>query len=391
MAVFRRGKTWWYEFTFASRRIRESAKTHSKTVAKLAEQKRRREMEEGFNGLEDKRGERIKSLNELATAYLAEYKIRHRSVGFAEYAIGNVTRHLGELMAVDVSDKLVKAYQTARLKEQAAPKTVNEEVGFLLRLLGEAGELVRARLRRQKALKLAIRERVGKAYSPEEKEALLAAARVARSPVIYPALMLALNAGMRDAEIRGLQWGRVDLSKAVLTVGESKTEAGEGRTIPLNSLLLGAMVEYSKRYTERFHTIKPEWYVFPARVGTPALGQKRPLDPTRPMVTLKTSWQNVKAKANVKGRWHDNRHTLITDLAESGAGDETIRDIAGHVSRQMLKHYSHIRMAAKRTALESIVDKQGRETGPAGDTSSLRERENSDGVPTRIPTAGHRN
>jgi len=33
-------------------------------------------------------------------------------------------------------------------------------------------------------------------------------------------------------------------------------------------------------------------------------------------------------------------------------------DIAGHVSKQMLKHYSHIRMEAKRTALESIVKKQ---------------------------------
>ena len=48
MAVFKRGKVWWYEFVFAGRRIRESVKTHSKTVAKLAEQKRRRELEEGL-------------------------------------------------------------------------------------------------------------------------------------------------------------------------------------------------------------------------------------------------------------------------------------------------------------------------------------------------------
>ncbi len=58
------------------------------------------------------------------------------------------------------------------------------------------------------------------------------------------------------------------------------------------------------------------------------------------------------------GRWHDSRHTLITELAESGASDQTIMDIAGHVSKQMLKHYSHIRMEAKRAALESIVKKQ---------------------------------
>jgi integrase len=251
-------------------------------------------------------------------------------------------------MAVDVTEQTVTTYQTTRLKEEAAPKTINEEVGFLLRLLGEAGDVIRTRLRRRKMLKLAVPRGPGKAYTPEEKTAMLAAAKAARSRAIYPALMLALNTGERDAEIRGLQWERVDLIKAILTVGVSKTEAGEGRTIPLNSVLLGAMIEYSRWYTQRFGTIQPEWFVFP-------FGKPRPTDPTRPMVTLKTSWSNVRKAAKVTGRWHDTRHTLITDLAECGAGDETIRDIAGHVSKQMLKHYSHIRMEAKRKALESIV------------------------------------
>ena len=48
---------------------------------------------------------------------------------------------------------------------------------------------------------------------------------------------------------------------------------------------------------------------------------------------------------------------MITELAESEVGDQTIMDIAGHVSKQMLKHYSHIRMEAKRNALETIVRK----------------------------------
>lgn len=341
---------WWYEFLFARRRIRESAKTKSKTVAKLAEQKRRRELEDGFNGVKDNREERIKSVKELSRTYLEDYKLRHKSFAFAEYAVKNILRHFGTMMPVDVTDRIVTAYQTTRLKEGAAPKTINEEVGCLLRLMGESGDVIRACLRRRKSLKLTHHKQVGKAYAPEEKEALLNAAKSARSPAIYPALMLALNAGMRDAEIRGLQWDRLDLSKAFLTVGDSKTEAGEGRTIPLNSALLVAMADYAKWYTRRFGTIQPEWYVF-------AFGKPWPKDPTRPMVTLKTSWSNVRTKAGVTGRWHDNRHTLITDLAESGAGDETIRDIAGHVSKQMLKHYSHIRMEAKRKALKAIVPK----------------------------------
>jgi integrase len=73
----------------------------------------------------------------------------------------------------------------------------------------------------------------------------------------------------------------------------------------------------------------------------------------------------------VRGRWHDNRHTLITELAESGAGDETIMEIAGHVDRQMLRHYSHIRMKAKREALESVVAAR-RVSSKPGDTSQSR-------------------
>jgi hypothetical protein len=115
----------------------------------------------------------------------------------------------------------------------------------------------------------------------------------------------------------------------------------------------------------------PEWYVFP-------FGKPSPSDPTRPVTTLKTAWNNVRKNAKVKGRWHDNRHTLITDLAESGAGDQTIMDIAGHVSKQMLKHYSHIRMEAKRTALESIVKK------PAGKDASIQQNGQAAGTQQEV-------
>jgi hypothetical protein len=167
----------------------------------------------------------------------------------------------------------------------------------------------------------------------------------------YPALMLALNAGMRNAEIRRLRWRQIDFEKRFLTVGRSKTEAGEGRTIPLNAALLEALQQHSQWYKGRFGRIDPEWYAFP-------FGRANHLDPSRPITTIKTAWANAKKRAGVAGRLHDSRHTLITELAESGAGDQTIMDIAGHVSRQMLKHYSHIRMEAKREALDAVWKKQ---------------------------------
>jgi hypothetical protein len=80
---------------------------------------------------------------------------------------------------------------------------------------------------------------------------------------------------------------------------------------------------------------------------------------------------DVRKNAGVTGRWHDNRHTLVTDLAESGAGDETIRQIAGHVSKRMLKHYSHICMEAKRRALEAIVPRSDINRTPNVDSVSV--------------------
>ena len=176
-------------------------------MAKQSEANRRRELELGLNGIIDNRNDRIKTIEELADEYFSAYKLRHKSLSFAEYALGHLKR---------------------------------------------------------------------------------------------------------DAEIRGLQWGRVGLSKKFLIVGESKTEPGEGRTIPLNSDLVEALVEYSKWYTDKFGIMLPDWFVFP-------FGKPRPQDPTRPMVTLKSSWKNVREKAGVKGRWHDSRHTFITNLAESGS------------------------------------------------------------------------
>lgn len=46
---------------------------------------------------------------------------------------------------------------------------------------------------------------------------------------------------------------------------------------------------------------------------------------------------------------------LITSLAESGAADSTIMAIAGHVSRKMLERYSHVRMEAEPTAMETLA------------------------------------
>jgi hypothetical protein len=84
-----------------------------------------------------------------------------------------------------------------------------------------------------------------------------------------------------------------------------------------------------------------------------------------------------KVKSPLHGlRFHDLRHHAITELAESQASERTIMAIAGHISSRMLEHYSHIRMDAKRKALEAIS---------RGSTGGYGTKDGTNSQPERVP------
>jgi hypothetical protein len=88
-------------------------------VAKNAENQRRRELEQGYHNLTQRRENRIQVLRDVAEEYLADYKLRFRGITFAEYAIGYVVRHLGHKLLVDIDEGEVLAYHSARLSAAA--------------------------------------------------------------------------------------------------------------------------------------------------------------------------------------------------------------------------------------------------------------------------------
>jgi integrase len=191
------------------------------------------------------------------------------------------------------------------------------------------------------------------------------------------AAVLTLNTTMRGCELKGLRWRDVSLLDRTVTVRLSKTEAGE-RVIPLNSDAMAAIHELFKR-AEVINGSELNHYVFPAC-------ENGKLDPTKPQETWRTAWRRLtrtiecptcgqlqdpgktccnedcktdisKVKSSTEGlRFHDLRHHAITELAESKASDQTIMAIAGHVSPKMLAHYSHVRLEARRKALDALVD-----------------------------------
>lgn len=358
MAVYKRGGVWWFSFVFCGRRFQESANTSRKTIALEAEKNRRLELERAMAGLptEDK-GRRIKCVSDLIKEYLQHYPSNHRekSVIFAKQRLAEVQKRLGPQLLIDLKEDRIREYIKARLEDGMSGRTINMELGELSRAIGVKWSVAWPRVR-----KLEENHDIGIALSPDQEKALLEAAAEDdspnRNPMLYTFLRIALTTGMRSGEICSLAWEQVDFTNGVITVGKAKTRAGSGRQIPMNADVRAALEMHLSWYAspKRFGEAKPEWYVFPGRLGRPKAGEKRPMDPARPLGSISSAWDAIREKAGIKCRLHDLRHTAATKMAEVGVPESTMLALMGHMSRAMLERYSHVRMTAKRAAVASL-------------------------------------
>jgi integrase len=339
---------WWYEFTFAGKRYRGSTKEDRKTLAGEFEKGERLKIERAYAGLSTEApAQRIRTVSEALKAYRKGYETGHRekSLSWVKERAAHVERLLGGAILPDLTEERIRDYMGERLTEGAGNRTVNMEVDCLARAVGRMW-----RERWPNVKRLEENREAGRALSPEEEKRLLAIAAANRSPLILPFIRIALLTGMRSGEIRALGVGQLDWKARSLRVGRAKTRAGAGREIPMNSDLADTLAGQVAWLGERFEAEpQADWHLFPFS------SRVRPVDPTRPATTIKTAWESVRKAAKVDCRFHDLRHTALTKMAEAGVPESTMLALAGHMSRAMLERYSHIRMAAKREAVESLA------------------------------------
>src|SRR5258708_32695455 len=166
----------------------------------MAEERRQRgRLEKSYGQViqEEAPDQQRKTMQEAADEFLLDYKAKHESATFAVYALRHVTDFLGGKLVVEITPRVVKRYQTDRLSESAGPKTINDEVVLLLRLCGDQGDLIRATLRREKAMKLPTPPSPGRAYTADEKARMHAEAEQLRRKKFHPVLVVCPYCGKR--------------------------------------------------------------------------------------------------------------------------------------------------------------------------------------------------
>jgi integrase len=360
VSVYKRGDVWWYKFHFAGQIIRESSKSDSKTVAREAERARHRQLEEGFNRIERQRAAQLFSVAAENWLSTKQTHLAPRSVAIERANLKHLNPFFGKMLVCDIRAEDVACYQTARLQKHAAPKTINLEVGTL-----------RAVLRKNRlwfAIQPDVRmlrapDDVGRAITREEETALLAACQSSRSRSLHTAVLVALNTCMRYSELRLLKWGQVNLAARTVTVGLSKTEAGAGRVIPLNSRALSILSFWAGLFPNR----DPNHYAFPSeKYGLAQRENERKgstrtcvhsTDPTKPIGRWKEAWEAAKIRAGVQCRFHDLRHTGCTRMLEAGVPFSVLAAIMGwsaSTTVRMAKRYGHIGQNAQRLAVDAL-------------------------------------
>lgn len=295
-------------------------------------------------------------------------------------------KHFGGRRVSEIDAAAIRGYQASRTK-CVSPRTVNLECKLLRQVL-KAAKVWGTLSDDFKPLK-EDRRGPGRALEESQEQILFDAAKSKPEwNVAFLAGLAAANTTARSCELKGLRLADVNLVDREILIRRAgtKTDAG-ARRIPLND---GAMWSFA-RLLERagaLGSLQPDHFLFPrfaykqTKTTAPSSGH----DPTRPQKTWRSAWRSLvreaarragreaardalqagrglrasitawkRAAAAFAGmRFHDLRHLAITKLAESEASDQTIMSIAGHLDRSMLEHYSHIRAAAKRKAVDAI-------------------------------------
>ena len=364
MSVYKRGGFWWFKFKFAGQSIRESSKSSSRTIAREAERARRRELELAFNRIPERKQAPLFSTG--AKEWLAgkSGKADKTVLGY-EQRMKPVTAALGQRLLCDIGTDEILAYRAARSKEGASNRTVNYEVGCIRGVMKKHrmwAEIAQEFAALNLKLKLTENHDVGRALSAEDESKLLAACGASAAPSLLPLFVFARDTGLRSAEMKALRRRdlRLNWKDGIVGSGEvivpiSKTEAGKRRTVPLSPDVCGTLTLWLSRFSDG----TGDSYVFPRHEVWMLKGGKEArivnVDLSQPVQSWQRAWRTAMKQAGVHYRWHDLRHTFVSRLAEDATtSEQTIKALAGHVSKQMLERYSHIRTHAKEAAIAAM-------------------------------------
>ena len=143
---------------------------------------------------------------------------------------------------------------------------------------------------------------------------------------------VAVHTGLRKGEILGLTWKDIDVNRKLIYIRRSgkdsySTKSNKNRVVPMNDIVRGVFLSILKQPNSEYTFNNDHRNTFLAA---------------------------VKAAKIVDFKFHDLRHTFASYLVMAGVPLNTIRELLGHSTINMVLRYSHLAPDHKFGSVEKL-------------------------------------
>jgi len=279
------------------------------------------------------------TLAQAADRYL-QAKARKRSLAEDRRMLKHLVARFGaETRLSALTSEVISQYRDERLSQPStrrgndtgflSPCTINRELALLSHLFRLAHDEWNALAEVPRVRRLEEPQGRLRWLAPDEEARLLSECRRSRNAQLYAISVLALETGMRQGEVFGLTWERVDFSRGVIQL--EVTKAGRRREIPMRQVVNDVLAELPGVRQGRFWT-RSARHAFEAAV--------------------------VRARID-NFRFHDCRHHFASWFIMRGGSLAALKALLGHSNFQMTLRYAHLapdHLRAEMLKTESAAD-----------------------------------
>lgn len=313
MSLIKRGKVWWIDVIAPNgERIRRSAGTEEETLAQEYHDRFKVELWQIARlGVKPRH-----TWNEAAVRWLKEQSHK-ATINTDKIHLRWMDRFLGGKYLDVINRDLVDKIRDAKLAEGVTHATVNRALevlrAILRRCVNEWEWLDRAPY--VKMLKEPTR-RI-RYLTHNEAQRLLAAL----PEHLADMAAFSLATGLRRANVTGMQWSQVDLTRRLAWIHPDQAKARKAIAVPLNSeAVLLIRKQIGKHPTHVFS--------FNGRTIT--------------QVSTKAWYKGLAAAGIENFRWHDLRHTWASWHVQNGTPLFALQELGGWESPEMVRRYAHL-------------------------------------------------
>jgi integrase len=387
MAVYKRGKIWWYKFTWNGEPVRESTKQSNKRTAEQMEATHKTSLAKGEVGLRDRK--LAPTLADFAEKDFLPFVRstsagKPRTVSFYENTAKNIIgfAKLANLRMDAINADVLAEFGARRREAGMETSTINRDLATVRRMFHLAQEWGRVATVLPKVKMLAGEKQRERVLTHEEEQKYMdavtelgrrldesyrlaltgiRAVRRGEQPQMPDAYLLRdvaavlLDCGLRPEECHRLKWENLRDGAIEVFVGKRKASR---RRVPASQRVLSIL-------EMRQAASKSDW-IFPSDTASGHIEAS----------TLKKRHSAAVTAAKVAPFVpYDMRHTCLTRWAKV-MDPFTLKKLAGHTDLNTTMRYVHLNDDDVRTAMEKV-----RRGHKSGHTANLTEFEEEGRIP----------